>query len=334
MRSSSVGYGKPKAVRNPVWPEEWDDRIRSWEIFNQADGRLSAGSLDLYKTKLVAEFLPWAASIGWVAPIENMSSEHLRHFLTALGDRGLSGATRLVSRGAVRSLWRFLRMDDYIADDPFEAKGRIPRPKPESRVVPVLAPTDIERLLRGAARDPYLGTRDVAVISVLLDTGVRANELCGLELDDIDWREGRLLVRHAKGGRERWVSLGRQAMRALDRYQKWRREQMKRRNRWAEPCDALFITRQGSAHKAEHLRTRLKTVAARAGIDTRAVWPHKFRHTSATALADAGMGESELRMLFGWSRDSGMVERYTSSTTALRAQKNHKLYSPLDRLRG
>ncbi len=108
---------------------------------------------------------------------------------------------------------------------------------------------------------------------------------------------------------------------------------MRKRNRWAEPCERLFITRNGTPLKEEHLRSRLKTVAKRAGLDPRSVWPHKLRHTSATAMADAGMSESELRALFGWTRDSGMVERYTRSTTALRALRNHTQLSPLDGMR-
>ena len=116
-------------------------------------------------------------------------------------------------------------------------------------------------------------------------------------------------------------------------YQRWRRESMSRRGPWADPCDSLFITRSGTGVNNENLRSRLKTFAQRAGMDLRSIWPHRLRHTSATAMADAGMGESELRALFGWSRDSGMVECYTQSTTALRALRKHKQLSPLDRLR-
>lgn len=328
MVSSSVVPGKTQTV-----PDEWLDRLRSWEIYNQTDGRVSDSTLALYKQKLFNEFLPWVAGRGWTAPLENLTAEHLREYMLMLERKGLAGSTRLVSRGAVRSLWRYMRVDDYIDSDPFEQAGRIPRPRAEEHVVPIVEPLDVERLLKVAAKDPHLGVRDVAMISVLVDSGLRASELCGLEESDVDWREGRLLIRHAKGGRERIVGLGRHAMRALDRYQRWRRERMSRRGRWADPCDSLFITRSGTALNDEQLRYRLKALAQRAGMDPRSIWPHKLRHTSATAMADAGMGESELRALFGWTRDSGMVERYTQSTTALRALRNHKQLSPLDRLR-
>jgi site-specific recombinase XerD len=328
VRTSSVEY--PKTLR---WPDEWYDRIRAWEIFQEADGTLSRSSRELYKGKLENEFLPWVDSTGWSGLLENLTAEHLREYMLYLQRKGLSGATRLVSRGAVRSLWKFLRLDDYIQDDPFEHKGRIPRPKAEDHVVPTLAPLDVARLFKIAERDPYLGRRDVAMLAVLLDTGLRASELCGLMLADVDWREGRLLVRHGKGNKERVVGLGRQAMRALDKYRRWRQERMRQRDWWDEPCDSLFITRGGTPMKSEGLRGRLKTLAGRAGMGRADLWPHLLRHTAATALADAGMSESELRALFGWTRDSGMVERYTRSTTALRALKNQRLNSPLDRLK-
>ena len=119
MRTSPADYTNTLA-----WPDEWYDRIRSWELFNEADGTLSKSTLALYKGKLEGEFLPWILSTGWTAPIENLTAEHLREFmLYLLRSKGLSGGSRLISRSAVRSLWRFMRLDDYVDADPFEQRG-------------------------------------------------------------------------------------------------------------------------------------------------------------------------------------------------------------------
>ena len=53
--------------------------------------------------------------------------------------------------------------------------------------------------------------------------------------------------------------------------------------------------------------------------DIEGLHPHVFRHTCATRLLEAGMQESDVRMLLGWSRGSRMLERYTASGAAERA---------------
>jgi hypothetical protein len=82
MVTKSAELSKPLPVQN-----EWLDRVRSWEVFHLADGTLSRGSLGLYRGKLLGEFLPWLASMGWQGLLEEVSVELLREYMLFLQDR-------------------------------------------------------------------------------------------------------------------------------------------------------------------------------------------------------------------------------------------------------
>lgn len=327
--TSSVQEGKTPPG---TMPESWTRILGSWRLWAQSKD-LSVGSIGLYGGKL-RTFLRWLhEDFGWQGDIENLTVEHLRHFLVHLQNSGLAGQTRLSYRSALRSLWKFLRDDDLIEDD-FFLSGRIPRPRLEEKVVPILDPNQLERLYKAAALDAAMAPRDLAMLALLEDSGLRISEACGLNAEDINWDNGLLLVRHGKGRKQRMVALGSTSMRYLDKYARnWRRKRMAGRQPWAEQHDSLFVGRSGEPWQPESVRGRLKVLAKRGGVDPAKVHPHVLRHGAATRLADAGMTEIELRALFGWARDSGMVERYTRSTTAARAIANHRRLSPLDQRR-
>ncbi|MGZ3583287.1 MAG: tyrosine-type recombinase/integrase, partial [Ktedonobacterales bacterium] len=98
---------------------------------------------------------------------------------------------------------------------------RIKPPRREQKVLHVLDKRQIERLFIAADADASpTALRDRAILSVLLDTGIRANELCSLERDDVHLTpdDGYLLIRKGKGRRQREVPLGKKARLALARY--------------------------------------------------------------------------------------------------------------------
>ena len=80
---------------------------------------------------------------------------------------------------------------------------------------------------------------------------------------------------------------------------------------------ALFQSRTGEPLSQTALYLAIRRRGEQAGIE--GLHPHTFRHTCATRLLDAGMQESDVRVLLGWSRGSRMLERYTQSGATKRA---------------
>lgn len=144
----------------------------------------------------------------------------------------------------------------------------------------VYTPAEIGRMLKACGRGPA-GARNQALIVVMWRGGLRCAEALQLKPSDVDRENGTIRVRHGKGDKARTVGLDPQAFAMLERW-------VMVRGKLQIPRGApLFCTfTQGSFAQqlgGGYVRTMIKRVAARAGIEKR-VHPHGLRHTHATEL--------------------------------------------------
>ena len=165
-----------------------------------------------------------------------------------------------------------------------------------------------------------LGLRDLAIVSVLLDGGLRASEASALKLSSLDG--GALLVGPSKSGRMRMVPLGQRAQRALNRYLATGRPRLRPR------CENVFVSRGGDAITRNTVRQALNRLSQRLGFPVSA---HRFRHTFTTMLLRRGCDLETLRQMGGWS-DYTMLMTYTH-LAADDLKRAHAPRSPLDNLR-
>ncbi len=96
--------------------------------------------------------------------------------------------------------------------------ANVPLVKRPQKFQPPFSSAEVRALLDAQDRDTLTGCRNYALLLFLLDTGVRASECLGVQLEDIDWAHPRVLVRHGKGGKQRWVGSGERALGALRDY--------------------------------------------------------------------------------------------------------------------
>ncbi len=151
---------------------------------------------------------------------------------------------------------------------------------------------------------------------LLLDTGLRASELCSLTLDDVKLDDGYILVRQGKGQKWRTVGpLSKRTIRALRTYRNvWRPKQQ-------PACDAFFISREhtGLSHNTLcELTTRL---ARRAGVPVGN--PHAFRHSYARSQAEAGADVLAISRLLGHS-SLLITQHYLQSFSSEQARRQVK----------
>ena len=276
--------------------------LQSFETALEAAG-LSPATVRLYGHG-VRRLYAFLDRMGLDAPLSGVSAEHLREWLNAERRAGASPATIEALHKAARRFWRFL---DEEGEIPENTALRLPAPKVPVKVVQALTREQIAALFRACHKDStLLGLRDEALVTLLLDTGLRASELLGIAVEGIDRRERRALVM-GKGARERPVGFEAKTLRLLDRY--WRRAGIEK--------GALFRDRTGEPLSSAALYLAVRKRGRQAGIE--GLHPHTFRHTTATALLEAGLQEGDVRQLMGWSRRSHMLERYTASRAADRA---------------
>lgn len=180
---------------------------------------------------------------------------------------------------ALRSFHEFLRRRGLAGDNP-----ALPvRPPRRSRPLPdVLTVEEVESLLGAPRGETPRMVRDRALLEMAYATGLRASELTGLSLEEVDLDEG--LVRCVgKRQRERIVPFGAQAKLALVRYLEGSRPLLTR-DRGER---AVFVTRLGRPFTRMGYWKLLREHAAAAGIKS-VVSPHTLRHSCATHLLEGG----------------------------------------------
>lgn len=143
--------------------------------------------------------------------------------------------------------------------------------------------------------------RDRAILLVLVDTGLRASELCALKLVDFDRRTGRLAIQHGKGDKPRAVYLGQAARSGLWRYLTERTQH--HRDTYGggalAPNFPLFATGSNRHLTRDNLLHTIQRIAARAGVQAANI--HRFRHTFAINFLRNGGNIYALQDLLGHS---------------------------------
>jgi site-specific recombinase XerC len=206
-------------------------------------------------------------------------------------------------------IYRFCRWlvdEDEIPAYPMQ--GMSP-PLKDTKPVPVLSDDELVALLKTCNGKTFDHRRDEALFRILLDSGTRISETCGLRVDDVDLDQGMALVR-GKGNKVRPIYFGARTARSLDRYLR-----LRKMHRWAH-LEALFLSQRG-ALSPDGARERVKVRGAQSGIED--LHPHRFRHTFAHDFLMNGGQERDLKRLAGWSSDI-MLERYGASGADARAK--------------
>jgi site-specific recombinase XerD len=248
----------------------------------------------------------------------NSTCRYVARYHAHLAAGGRSSATVKKERAALNTFLRWLAEHEHVpAAQVREALAVcLPRAERAEREAPkALTAAQYDRLVREAqariADDPLAGTRDLAIVLVLGDAGLRGEELARLERRGfLPARKGALLraldVRHGKGDRRRRVKLSARAARAVVR---WDRERA--RALGAPGDDApLFVTlgtrrrddtdtRGGAPCRQGALADLLKRLGAAAELPCELRHPHALRHTCATELLRAGAMLADVRAFLG-----------------------------------
>jgi site-specific recombinase XerD len=277
----------------------------------EVEGR-SPNTLRAYKETL-SLFLRAATELDLPLSAAEIKPDHIYRFLSWVMQRGVSLPTRHRRFREVRCFFNWARRMNYIHDHPFEGLRNV---KLGQKIVQPFTTDQVTRLLEGRFPTPYLEARNKAIIWLLLDTGIRLNELCSLKLEDLDITTQRLRVLQGKGNKQRVVRVGDEAMDKLRDYLD---------NHRRDGPGPLFLTDEGKAMSRNAVRVMLVRLGERTNVDH--VYPHRFRHTFATWAIENEAREIDVQYLLGHSTPD-MVRRYSATYNSEKAAQAHASWSP------
>lgn len=322
--------------QNTVASNTFEAALNAFLTAQDAAGHSKKSKLD-YQT-VVGLFLRYMSATYQYTTIEQITEPDalswLAHLRTTNSTYGKPYSSRSIQTYCrdVKVFFHWLVDHNYLTVDPME---QVDIPRVEKALIRVFTEDELKRLDAACDRVPHgraftpderkaLSARDRAILWLLLSTGIRLSELCGLRFADMDWKRGMIYVR-GKGAKERKVPFGSVARQHLNTYlQYWR----------GEPIDLvnehIFLNAYGrpmTPAAVDDMFDRLQRIA---GIHDKRVSAHTCRHWFAVNAIKQGMPTAALRDLLGhetWQ----MIEVYVR----LAEQDKTDIYmkfSPVDAL--
>lgn len=275
----------------------------------KVERNLSPNTLDAYANDLL-QLLEHLAGRN-ITTTAQVSAPALLSFLQELTERGLSSRSQARRWVAVRGLFRWLRVEGLIEVDPTQG---IRMPKAGVKLPELLSRAEIEALIAAPGVDTPLGLRDTALLEFMYATGCRVSEACDLELGALHLDQG-LVILTGKGNKQRMVPLGDCALVAMLAYLEHGRPPLIAKARGAARRNShVFLNHHGARLSRQGWFQRLREHATAAGI-TRAISPHKLRHSFATHLIEGGADLRAVQTLLGHA-DISTTQVYTHLSQA------------------
>lgn len=217
----------------------------------------------------------------------------IRNFFTEEISNGVSKRSCKRRLTALRQFYKYLYKQGYVKDDPFLF---IDSPKIEKKYPRVLYKEQIEEILNeNRKREDGLALRDQAILSLLYFCGLRASELCGLELQNIYLKQ-RVLKVYGKGRKERIVPFNDECKKDIEMYLKLSRTKLLSKNK--ELSKKLILNNNGHSLTVRGLEYILDSIELKAGTFLN-LHPHILRHSFATHLLENGADLRIIQELLG-----------------------------------
>lgn len=266
------------------------------------------------------------AFLGDDPAFQNIEKGRIEAFLASCN---VSKKTLLNYHTGLSALWTWATEQGYARANPLR---QIERPRPETRAIVPFSENEIRAMLGALGRSrPYndRGTtathslpnqeRNRAMILLMLDTGLRAEELCGARVEDLDLKNQHLKV-FGKGDKERILPFCARTAQAIWKYLA---------GRGSPATGALFQTEDGAPLDRHRVYKQLGAIGRRAGV--RGAHPHRFRHTFAINFLRNGGNIYVLQMLLGHTT-LDMCKKYLNLAQA-DLESVHRIASPVANMR-
>jgi len=277
--------------------------LKSWGEWIEAQG-FAPGSVKDHRQKLQG-FLDFLDGEGSGRPQGSASSvleadkkklssyqSHLFEMTSKKTGKKLSCNSQINRLTVLKNFYRFLQQTGRIATNPAEI---IVLPRHPKLIPPVLLKTrEMKKLLDAPDLGNPLGFRDRTIMEVFFATGVRLSELTSSAVQDLNFEEGLIHIKHGKGQKQRLVPMGEAARNWLQEYLENVRPVLAKKSK----TDAVFLNRFARRMDKNGWQKKLAQYVSSAGIK-KSFTTHCFRHQLATSMLERGADTRHIQEILG-----------------------------------
>ncbi|MFO7996090.1 MAG: tyrosine-type recombinase/integrase [Dehalococcoidia bacterium] len=264
------------------------------------------------------------------ADISCLNRNHIRGFIRYLqAEARVPHTGTPLSTATIQAYIRVLKVffswairEEYLRVNPM---APIAMPKSATKIINTFTDEQMAKLTDVCLRSNGNGHRNLTILLLFLDSGLRVSELVGIELDDINLREGYITIRQAKGRKERIIPIGSIVQKSL-----WKYINLYRPKPLTDNVTSLFLGNSGLSLTRNGVQQMIRRLASRAGITGVRCSPHTFRHTFSKRYLTNGGDIFSLQRILGHS--SLATVRIYLNLYACDIKKQHVRFSPVDRL--
>ena len=224
-----------------------------------------------------------------LALLKKATKHTVRGFLAHVQTHGGSPRTAARKLASLRAAYKYFIRVGLLEEDP---AGAVKSPKLARELPDVLSIPEVTQLLEAPDTAEPLGIRDRALLEVLYSSGIRAAEMAGLKLDDIDLQRGLIRVL-GKRRKERIAQLGSYATKAVEAYLRVRGEL------GAPAHTTVFVNARGGPLTTRSAQRVVERYVRQVIPSRKEVSPHTLRHTFATHMLNAGADLRVVQELLG-----------------------------------
>ncbi len=291
-----------------------DRNIDAFIDFLAHQRNLSQHTLDAYRrdVKDMSSFLEKNGIKGFA----DVDYKTVRRYVSHLGGSGLSKSTISRHISSVRTFFSYLKREGRITKNPALL---IALPKQERGLPKVFSRDETEDMFKVPDPSTIKGLRDLALLEILYDGGLRVSEVVGLDVTDLDLDKGEIRV-IGKGNKERVVFITDVAKKTLTAYLAGARPYLT----GGTETQALILNRNGRRLSVRSVQLMLDKIGLKAGVKGRSS-PHMMRHSFATHMLEEGADLRTIQELLG-HEDISTTQVYTHLDSARLKQIHRKTH--------
>jgi integrase/recombinase XerD len=268
----------------------WDILIKQFKNYLQLERSLSGNSVEAYVHDIVKlrQFLE--ISNVSVSP-QKVTQKEIQDFIEEINEMGLAPHSQARILSGIKAFYKFLLIEEEITENP---SALIEGPKLGRKLPHYLHVHEIDELFNAIDHSTPEGQRNRSMLETLYSSGLRVSELVELRISNIFLEDGFLKV-VGKGNKERYVPIGREALKYLKIYFNDIRVHVPVQKGHE---NYVYLNRRGKKLTREMVFTIIKNLARKIKLKA-PISPHTFRHSFATHLLDGGADLRAIQEMLG-----------------------------------